>query len=189
MRRSDPQRSWWRPGLPGWPGRARTGSCSETIGFQDAPRAASEAALALSGFRCAASRGAATEEAMDARYTTKGGVRVQRRSEALPYPLDVEAWARALDERRGLLLASSCEVPGRYARYDLGLVDPPLALTARGRALEVEALSPRGRVLLPALAGALRPLRALERLEEDEARLRACVRAPAGSFTEEERSR
>ncbi len=126
---------------------------------------------------------------METRYTTKGGVAVRRSTETLAYPACTGELERALDERRGLLLASSCEVPGRYARYDLGLVDPPLAFTGRGRALEIEALSARGRVLLPALAGALRPLREVERLEERDDRVRALAHAPAGSFTEEERSR
>jgi anthranilate synthase len=124
-----------------------------------------------------------------AEYTTRGGVRVRCAAEALPYPRDLTPLAAALDERRGLLLASSCEVPGRYARYDLGFVDPPLAFAARGRSLEVEALTARGAVLLPAVAAALRGARALERLAEAPGRLVASVRPPSGTFTEEERTR
>ena len=37
--------------------------------------------------------------------------------------------------RRGVLFSSSFEFPGRYTRWDMGFVDPPLVLTARGRAL------------------------------------------------------
>ena len=126
---------------------------------------------------------------METEYTTRGGVRVRCDAAPLPYPYDLTPLAAALDDRRGLLLASSCDVPGRYARYDLGFVDPPLAFAARGRTLDVEALSARGAVLLPAVAAALRGERALERLEEGAGRLRAAVRAPAGTFTEEERTR
>jgi anthranilate synthase len=122
-------------------------------------------------------------------YRTSGGVDVRRRVEPLPYPCDTSPLARALDARCGLLLASSCEVPGRYARYDLGFVDPPLVLTGRGRTLDVRATGPRGAALLPAAAAALRVATALERLEEREGFVRAVARAPAGGFTEEERTR
>ena len=127
---------------------------------------------------------------METRYTTRGGIEIRRRIEELPYPAgETETLIDALDGRRGLLLASSCEVPGRYARYDLGLVDPPLAVSGRGRVLEAEALGARGRALLPAVARALRGLREVERFEETDTGLRAAVRAAEGSFAEEERSR
>ncbi|HVH07559.1 MAG TPA: anthranilate synthase component I, partial [Myxococcota bacterium] len=126
---------------------------------------------------------------METEYTTRGGVRVRCDVEPLPYPHDLSPLAAALDARRGLLLASSCDVPGRYARYDLGFVDPPLAFAVRGRTLEVDALSERGAVLLPAVAEALGAERALERLDAAADRVRATVRPPSGSFTEEERTR
>jgi len=127
---------------------------------------------------------------VETRFATRGGIEIQRRVDELPYPpAQTETLIDALDARRGLLLASSCDVPGRYARYDLGLVDPLLVLTGRGRRLEIEAPGARGRVLLPALARALRGLRELESLEEGEARLCAAARPPEGSFAEEERSR
>jgi anthranilate synthase len=126
---------------------------------------------------------------MESEYTTRGGVGVRCNAETLPYPFDLAPLASALDERRGLLLASSCDVPGRYSRYDVGFVDPPLAVTARERTLEVRALSARGTVLLPAVAAALRGARALERLDAGADRIRADVRAPAGTFAEEERTR
>jgi anthranilate synthase len=122
-------------------------------------------------------------------YRTRGGVDVHRRIEALPYPCETAALAAALDARRGLLLASSCEVPGRYARYDVGFVDPPLGFVGRGHTLEVEAYGARGAALLPAVAGALRGAPSLERLDEDGARLRAVARAQAGTFAEEDRTR
>jgi anthranilate synthase len=127
---------------------------------------------------------------MELCHTTRGGVAVRCRREEVADPARrVETLIDALDERRGMLLASGFEVPGRYTRYDLGFVDPPLALTGRGRSLEVAALTPRGRVLLPALAGALRGLREVERFAEEDGRLQVRVRAPVGSFPEEERSR
>ncbi|HSB43053.1 MAG TPA: anthranilate synthase component I [Methylomirabilota bacterium] len=122
-------------------------------------------------------------------YLTAGGVRVHRSIESLPVAGAIEPVIAALDARRGALLASSYEYPGRYTRWDMGFVDPPLALVARGRRLQVEALNPRGEVLLPAIARALAPLDAVEALEGGGRTLEVTVRAPAARFAEEARSR
>ena len=84
-------------------------------------------------------------------YETRGGVRVHRETAAQPYSPADNALAERLDERRGVLFSSSFEFPGRYTRWDMGFVDPPLVLTSRGRAFTVEALNERGAVLLPAI--------------------------------------
>jgi len=74
-------------------------------------------------------------------YLTGGGIRVHRTVEPIPMVNAIEPIVDALDARRGALLASSYEYPGRYTRWDMGFVDPPLALVARGRRLRVEALN------------------------------------------------
>src|SRR5262245_63778345 len=99
------------------------------------------------------------------RYLTRGGVAVRRTVEDLPVRNAIEPVVSALDERRGALLASSYEYPGRYTRWDLGFIDPPLALTAWGRRFRAAALNARGRVLLPALAGALESLEPVAELD------------------------
>ncbi|HYD32088.1 MAG TPA: anthranilate synthase, partial [Azospirillaceae bacterium] len=88
-------------------------------------------------------------------YRTQGGLDIRRTVEALPYPDATAPLIAALDSRRGVLLSSGYEVPGRYTRWDLGFIDPPLGLTARGRTLRIEALNERGLVLLPPIADAL----------------------------------
>jgi anthranilate synthase len=126
---------------------------------------------------------------MSDRYTTRGGLRVERTIEEIPVDGAIEPVLDALDARRGVLLASSYEYPGRYTRWDLGFVDPPLVLVARERTFRLEALNARGRVLLPAIAAALAPLEAVASLAREEDALAGSVRAPAGPFVEEERSR
>ncbi len=90
-------------------------------------------------------------------YTTQGGVAVTREIREEHYRPADNALARALDERRGVLFSSSFEFPGRYTRWDMGFVDPPLAFTARGRRFTIEALNPRGRD--PAAGGGRRACR------------------------------
>src|SRR5690242_1575822 len=103
------------------------------------------------------------------RYTTRGGVSVQREVWLGPYEREHDTLARILDNRRGVLFSSSFEFPGRYTRLDMGFVDPPLVLTARGRTFSVEALNARGRILLDAVEGALARLEVAEirRASED----------------------
>ena len=123
-------------------------------------------------------------------YVTRGGITVRRTIESVPVRHAVEPILDGLDERRGVLLTSSYEYPGRYTRWDMGFVDPPLALTARGRRFRVEALNERGRVLLPADRRGARGARRRRGVEhaDDVARGRRCAR-PQGRFAEEERSR
>src|SRR5881296_4398545 len=122
-------------------------------------------------------------------YVTRGGITVHRTVEGLPVDAAIEPVVQALDAHRGVLLASSYEYPGRYTRWDMGFVDPPLVLTVRRRGFRLEALNARGRVLLFPIAEALRALDAVERVSATEEVLDGSIRAPAGRFAEEERSR
>jgi anthranilate synthase len=122
-------------------------------------------------------------------YTTEGGIGVTREiREGLYQPAD-NALAEALDHHRGVLFSSSFEFPGRYTRWDMGFVDPPLALTARGRSFSIDALNSRGRVLLPAIAQAVSALPAIGLGQIGEDGLCGEVKEPAQRFPEEMRSR
>jgi hypothetical protein len=122
-------------------------------------------------------------------YETGGGIRVRRTVEDVPLADAIEPLIDALDARRGVLLASNYEYPGRYTRWDMGFVDPPLVLVARGRSFRLDALNARGRVLLPALAETLRPLGAVAGIARESDAVTGVVREPAGRFAEEDRSR
>src|SRR5260221_5203875 len=122
-------------------------------------------------------------------YETKGGIRIEREFVGQTYPRADTALADALDERRGVLFSSSFEFPGRYTRWDMGFVDPPLVLTARGRAFAVEALNERGRLLLGAVADHLAELPAADIRHRGRDRIDGEIRDSATRFPEEQRSR
>ena len=122
-------------------------------------------------------------------YLTRGGITVRRTIESVPVRHAVEPILSGLDHRRGALLTSSYEYPGRYTRWDLGFIDPPVVLTARGRHFRAEALNARGRVLLPALGRTLAGLDVVAAIDTRDDVVEGQVRAPAGRFTEEDRSR
>jgi anthranilate synthase len=118
---------------------------------------------------------------------TRGGVRVTRT--ATPFdPIELGRIAAVVDERRGGVMSSGMEYPGRYSRWHMAYADPCAEIIAVGRRVTARALNDRGRVVLPVLSAALaaagRPLAAGA---ADEA---SVVIAEAGQeFTEEQRSR
>ena len=61
-------------------------------------------------------------------FETSGGIRVEREIVAQPYTPADTALADRLDRQRGVLFSSSFEFPGRYTRWDMGFVDPPLVI-------------------------------------------------------------
>ncbi|MFQ5973814.1 MAG: anthranilate synthase component I [Alphaproteobacteria bacterium] len=122
-------------------------------------------------------------------YRTRGGISVERHFSELDYAGAIEPLMDMLDERRGVLLSSGFDYPGRYTRWDMGFVDPPLAIVSRERAVRIEALNPRGQVLLAPLADALTSLPVAENVAV-AADLITCSIVPSTErFPEELRSR
>ncbi|MDY8110334.1 anthranilate synthase [Fulvimarina sp. 2208YS6-2-32] len=124
-------------------------------------------------------------------FTTEGGVDIVRRSRSVPYAGAIEPYFDKLDTRRGAILFSNYEYPGRYTKQDIAFVDPPLVLTSNGRRMDIEALNPRGTKLLAMIADALDgsdDLASISR-EPSGARVRVIVKEPERAITEEERSR
>ncbi|HEX3349821.1 MAG TPA: anthranilate synthase component I [Acetobacteraceae bacterium] len=122
-------------------------------------------------------------------YTTQGGITVDRLVEEIAYPGDTAGLTARLDARRGVLLSSSFEFPGRYTRWDTGFIDPPLAVTARADRFAIAALNPRGAVLLPAIGAALAGCEAVAQIETGPERIAGCLAVGGDHFPEEQRSR
>ena len=122
-------------------------------------------------------------------FSTPGGLTVTCERRAQPYCDAAEPLRLALDHHRGVLFTSSFEYPGRYTRWDMGFIDPPLLLEARGRDVLIRALNPRGELLLRAAADALAGLEALASLNVAKTELKCRVREREGVFPEELRSK
>src|SRR5271154_2580978 len=132
--------------------------------------------------------------------TTRDGVRVIRT--ATPFdPAELGRIAALADERRGGVMSSGMEYPGRYSRWHMAYADPCAEIIAVGRRVTARALNDRGRVLLPVIRAAL--LRAARpRAGDEDAPHEGAPHEDTGQdqvsvviaetdreFTEEERSR
>lgn len=84
-------------------------------------------------------------------YVTAGGVSVSRSSAPAEYDSAISNMLDRVNRRRGAVLSSNYEYPGRYTRWDTAIVDPPLGVEANGRSVKILAYNERGKVLLPAI--------------------------------------
>ncbi|RWA69891.1 anthranilate synthase [Mesorhizobium sp.] len=123
------------------------------------------------------------------RFVTAGGVTITRERHDQPYEGAIDAYVDGLNSRRGAVFSSNYEYPGRYTRWDTAIIDPPLVISARGRAMRIEALNGRGEVLLPVIGKALGELSEVTIAETSKKLIRLEVAKPGRVFTEEERSR
>ena len=124
-------------------------------------------------------------------FETAGGVRVTRT--AGPFDPDLLAdVSRAVDERRGGVLSSGMEYPGRYSRWHIAYADPCVEIVARGRRIGARALNDRGRVVLPVIGAALQRAGTLDPdgpAAAAGAAVQVVIPEPDRAYTEEERSR
>ena len=121
-------------------------------------------------------------DAQRTEMTTRDGVRVIRT--AAPFdPAELGRIAALADERRGGVMSSGMEYPGRYSRWHMAYADPCAEIVAAGRRVTVRALNDRGRVLLPVIRAALR------RVGRPDGEDSVVVPEDDREFTEEERSR
>jgi anthranilate synthase len=125
----------------------------------------------------------------DLSFVTKGGITVTRRETPAAYGTAIERLTERLDEHHGVLLSSNYEYPGRYTRWEFGFVAPPVMIESRGRDLRIEALNPRGEILLAMIAPALEDLEALSAYHGALTVLTMTIQPPQKVVNEEERSR
>ncbi|MEQ8782228.1 MAG: anthranilate synthase component I [Roseibium album] len=125
----------------------------------------------------------------DQTYETESGITILRTSRPSDYETGTSDWIDRLDSELGAVLSSSYEYPGRYTRWDMALVNPPLVLEAADRKVEIRALNDRGKVLIPAIVEALRTHDVVETFDAGSDRIELTVKKPDRLFNEEERSR
>ncbi|MET9794326.1 anthranilate synthase component I [Nocardiopsis alba] len=127
-------------------------------------------------------------DAQTTTYRTPSGVTVHRSVT----PCDPEILTElvtSVEHRRGGVLSSGMEYPGRYDRWHLGYVDPCVEIATRDRRVTLTALNDRGRVLLPVLGEAVATVGETTDRGGDHVTVTVPEPDPDVLFTEEERSR
>mmetsp|Transcript_6161 Transcript_6161/g.18618 ORF Transcript_6161/g.18618 Transcript_6161/m.18618 type:complete len:818 (-) Transcript_6161:816-3269(-) len=126
-------------------------------------------------------------------YATAGGIGVKRSVHVVPWhevENRVDVLIDSLDSKLGVLLASSYEFPGRYSRWTLGFVDPPLELSGRGRHFKLRALNERGSLMLAMFEFILGESPAVLQLERHGGEMRGIISSSTGLLlSEEDRSK
>ncbi len=125
----------------------------------------------------------------DQTYETDCGITILRTSRPSDYETGTTEWIDRLDAEMGAVLSSSYEYPGRYTRWDMALVNPPLVMEATDRNVEIRALNDRGGLLLPAIAEVLKKHDDVDTFNADTGKIQLTVKRPDRLFNEEERSR
>ena len=122
-------------------------------------------------------------------FTTQGGVTVKRLRTPVPIAGALDEIYANIDTTQGALFASDYEYPGRYSRWDIGFVNPPLEMISQGRDFTFNALNDRGRILLQILQPALDSCAHIENLTVEPNRIVGSVIPMPETFTEEQRSK
>lgn len=116
-------------------------------------------------------------------------LKIHRAVRDIPLEGAVDPMLEALNQRRGVLLTSSYEYPGRYTRWDIGFIDPQVCLESSGRRFWFRALNERGRRLLPILAKAIRNVPAVVESNLLDDCYEGIIAAAGERFAEEDRSK
>ncbi|MEO0686674.1 MAG: chorismate-binding protein, partial [Cyanobacteria bacterium J06649_11] len=123
-------------------------------------------------------------------YTTRGGVNVSRTVTEVEIEAALEDVLFHLDSKRGGLLKSSYEYPGRYKRWAIGFINPPLEIATRDKGFTITALNERGKTLLPNLLHRLSEHPQLSEAQiNNTENISGTVNRTQQFFTEEERSK
>lgn len=120
-------------------------------------------------------------------YTTQGQVRILRTIEPLDYEHAVDSILEQIDYTKGALYSSSYEYPGRYSRWDIGLINPPVQLRSTGNRFYLEALNKRGEAIIPILLDHLEGLESIE-VNLVSGRIEGVIHRTERTFMEEERT-
>ena len=125
----------------------------------------------------------------DYSFTTPHGIELTRTVSQVNFRRGLWRLLRDLDQYRGIYLSSGYESPGRYSRWDIGSVNPPLEMVSYDRRVEFRPLNERGRII----AGFLEPVLAdhphWERFGMESGVLAGTLKPMPERFPEEQRSR
>ncbi|MFO0320179.1 MAG: chorismate-binding protein, partial [Neisseriaceae bacterium] len=123
------------------------------------------------------------------KYKTAGGVEVVKQIIQVSYEDGINKLIPKLDHNKGVLLVSNFEYPGRYTRWDLGFINPPLQIITKNNIFEIEALNERGIVLLSIIKDQLEKIEYIKHITDSESLFKGEIKNITSQFAEEMRSK
>ncbi|MCL5745374.1 MAG: anthranilate synthase component I, partial [Acidobacteria bacterium] len=123
------------------------------------------------------------------RYSTPHGIAVTRTVSKVNFKKGLKHILRELDTHRGIYLSSGYEYPGRYSRWDIASVCPPLEIVSYDRRVEFRPLNLRGQMLCQILFPILAAHPHWESFEPRDGMLLGLLKPLPPLFPEEERSK
>ena len=122
-------------------------------------------------------------------YQTPRGIGVSRHAGRLPFHKGLTRWLRDLDKNRGVYLSSGYEYPGRYSRWDIVAVRPPLEIIGFQREVIFRPLNERGVRINQMLGKVLCDHPHWAEFQNDAGTLHATLQPMPAVFPEEQRSK
>jgi anthranilate synthase len=122
-------------------------------------------------------------------YSTPSGIAVTRTISNVTYNRGLRGLLKKLDTQRGIYLSSGYEFPGRYSRWDVAAVAPPVEIIAQGRDITIRPLNARGEALNKILEPALASHPHWESFSNEGGTLHGKLKPLPSLFPEEERSK
>ena len=123
-------------------------------------------------------------------FVSAGGVKINYDvTTVVDADVEVDSLVTLLDDHKGVLLTSSYEFPGRYARWTVGFISPPIQIEGKGYDFKITALNERGVILADIIKAYLKKQPEIFQLSSDERVLQGTVIKADGTFAEEERSK
>ena len=125
----------------------------------------------------------------DYQFKSPHGITVRRTVSGVDYDEGLRGLLAELDRHRGIYLSSGYEYPGRYSRWDVASVRPPLEIVSYDRRVEFRPLNPRGEIICRMLAPLVATHPHWESFETQPGMLLGTLKPMAALFSEEERSK
>ena len=122
-------------------------------------------------------------------FTTACAIKIERETSPLEIGGALEDIQQRLRTMAGGLFSSGYEYPGRYSRWDIGFINPPVELVARGRSFSFNARNDKGEALLHILHDIIKGHPHLQNIQHQGRSIKGVLCDMPPFFSEEERSR
>lgn len=94
-----------------------------------------------------------------------------------------------IDHYKGALFSSNFEYTGRYTRWDVGFINPPIEMCAKGHTFSIHALNERGVVMLNMIYPHLQAFSEIVSLKQERTLLQGSLATHQAVTNEEERTK